>query len=141
MPSPFHTARWTTRTVPPAPVQTVHRLLIVDDYRPGAEALAASLLLAGYDAQCVLEGPAALRVVAAWWPDIVVLDINMPGMDGYAVAREIRQNAQTQHIIIVAFTALDEMTARPEGLAAGFDAYCQKGAAPEPMLRLLESLT
>lgn len=141
MKSLLHVIRWTARTVQHAPALAGYRLLVVDDYRPGAEALTAALLLAGYDAQCVVDGPAALLAVAARMPDIVVLDINMPDMDGYAVARRIRHDVTTQHVVIVAFTAQDESAVRVNGKAAGFDAYCQKGAAPGPLLRLLEQIT
>ncbi|TKC91661.1 response regulator [Trinickia terrae] len=141
MKSLLRAIRWTARTVQHAPPRACHRLLVVDDYRPGAEALTAALSLAGYDAQCVLDGSAVLQTVAARMPDIVILDVNMPGMDGYAVARLLRQDVTTQHLVIVAFTAQDESTVRTNGVAAGFDAYCQKGAAPEPLLRLLEEIT
>lgn len=106
----------------------------------GAESLTTVLSLAGYDAQCVLDGSAALLAVAAQMPDIVVLDINMPGMDGYTVARILRHDVTAQHLVIVAFTAQDERTVRSDGVAAGFDAYCQKGAAPGPLLQLLEQI-
>lgn len=134
------TTRWTARTVQHAATHTNRRLLAVDDYRPGAESLTTVLSLAGYDAQCVLDGSAALLAVAAQMPDIVVLDINMPGMDGYTVARILRHDVTAQHLVIVAFTAQDERTVRSDGVASGFDAYCQKGAAPGPLLRLLEQI-
>lgn len=124
----------------PPPNDSVRRVLVVDDYRPGAEAVPASLTAAGYAVRFVLDGPAALHTVRAWIPQFVLLDINMPGMDGYAVARRLREEVLTQHTVIVAFTALDEPTARLSGIDSGFDAYCQKGAAPGPLLRLLEML-
>ncbi len=84
------------------------------------------------------DGPSALNMIGAWGPDIAVLDINMPLMDGYALARHFRQNTATEHTVLIAFTALDELVARPAGVASGFDAYCQKGGAPDRLLRLLE---
>jgi two-component system OmpR family response regulator len=112
----------------------------VDVYRPGGEAITAALTASGYDAHFVMGGPAALRTVVDWVPDIALLDINMPDMDGCAVARRLRQDTLSQHTIIVAITALDEAMARPDGVAPGFDAYCQKGAAPGPLLQLLTTL-
>lgn len=141
MPLHSHSARWTARTLPAQHVGASRRLLVVDDYRLGAEAVAASLSLIGYDARFVLDGQAALQTVAVWVPDIVVLDINMPGMDGFRVARQLRQDIQAQGIVIVAFTAQDELVVRTEGLASGFDAYCQKGAALVPLVRLLELIS
>jgi two-component system, OmpR family, response regulator len=133
--------RWTEQTVRHSPANGAYRLLVVDDYRPGAEALTAALLLAGYDARYVPDGATALQTVAAQMPDIVVLDINMPDMDGYAVARRLRRDIKAEHVVIVAFTAQDEPTVRSDGLEAGFDAYCQKGEAPGQLLQLLEELT
>lgn len=66
------------------------RVLVVDDCRPAAEAVSASLAVAGYDVRFVLDGLAALETVSAWVPEIALLDLNMPGMDGYAVARRLR---------------------------------------------------
>jgi len=139
MPSHLKTARWTVRNFP-RPNDCVSRVLVVDDYRPGAEAVSASLTVAGYEVRLVLDGVAALQTVRSWLPHIALLDINMPGMDGYAVARRLRGEVLTQHTIIVAFTALDEPTARLSGMDSGFDAYCQKDAAPGHLLRLLERL-
>ena len=116
------------------------RLLVVDDHKPGAEAITASLSLSGYEAQFVLSGLAVIHVITGWTPDIAILDINMPGMDGFEVARQLRRHRQTQHIVIVAFTAQDELTVRANGIAAGFDGYCQKGAAPDSLLHLLRQV-
>ncbi|SAK56996.1 response regulator receiver protein [Caballeronia temeraria] len=88
----------------------------------------------------MLDGASALNMIATWVPDIAVLDINMPQMDGYTLARHLRQNTATGHTVLIAFTALDESVARPAGVASGFDAYCQKGGAPDPLLRLLEKI-
>ena len=87
-----------------------------------------------------LDGPSALNMVAAWVPDVAVLDINMPQMDGYALARRLRHNIATRDTILIAFTALDESVAGPAGVVSGFDAYCQKGGGPDPLLRLLEKI-
>ncbi|MGT2471846.1 response regulator [Paraburkholderia terrae] len=135
-----HAARWTPRTLPRKRPHRPRRLLVVDDEQAGAEAIVESLSLSGYDAQFVLSGQAAVRALDAWTPEIALLDINMPGMDGFAVARQLRQDGRTQHIAIVAFTAQDELAIRAEGIAAGFDGYCQKGAAPESLLRLLKQI-
>ncbi len=64
----------------------------------------------------------------------------MPGMDGYAVAQLLRHDVTTQDLVIVAFSAQDESTVPSKAVAGGFDAYCQKGAAPGPLLWLLERI-
>jgi CheY-like chemotaxis protein len=132
--------RWTPRTRPPQPATRRRRLLVVDDHLPSAEAISAALSIAGYDVQFIQGGHAVISVVRAWIPEIAVLDINMPEIDGFAVARELRKHEPTHAILIVAFTAHDESTIRAEGIAAGFDAYCQKGCAPESPLHLLEEI-
>jgi len=85
-------------------------------------------------------GGAVIHAINGWTPDIAVLDINMPDMDGFAVARQLRQHGQTWHIAIVAFTAQDEFAIRANGIAAGFDGYCQKGAGPDSLLYLLRQI-
>ncbi|HEX7913184.1 MAG TPA: response regulator [Paraburkholderia sp.] len=132
------TARWTPRTLPQQ--NRRRRLLVVDDCMPGAEAIVASLCVSGYDAHFVISGQAVICVLNAWIPEIAVVDINMPGMDGFAVARQLRQDRRMETIAIVAFTAQDESAIRAEGIAAGFDGYCQKGSAPDSLLRLLEQI-
>ncbi|SAK73909.1 response regulator [Caballeronia pedi] len=134
------TSRWTTRTVTAAPASDV-RLLVVDDYQAGAEAITAVLLVEGYDARCVLSGHAALELSAAWIPDIALLDINMPEMDGFALARQLRQSRKTQHVALVAFTSQDERITHDRGVAAGFDAYCQKSGTTDALLHLLARMT
>lgn len=114
------------------------RLLVVDDHKPSAEAITASRCISGYDAQFVLSGQAVIEALDAWTPEIAVLDINMPGMDGFAVAHKLRQDRRTRHIAIVALTAQDEVAVRADGIDAGFDGGCQKGSAPDSLLRLLQ---
>ena len=116
------------------------RLLVVDDYRDGAEAISVFLSLSGYDTQYVLSGPEVPGAVTAHLPEIALLDINMPGMDGFAVARQLRQDWRTRHIVIVAFTAQDEPAIRKDGIAAGFDGYCQKGGTPDSLLHLFNQM-
>ncbi|MPW10974.1 response regulator [Paraburkholderia sp. CNPSo 3155] len=133
------TARWTSRTVlrhgnvPP-------RLLVIDDDEKGAEAIAAVLAASGYETRFAVGVRAALAAIAAWMPAIALLDINMPGTDGFGLARQLRRDGRTQHLVLLAFTAYDEITVRANGIAAGFDGYCQKGAAPDLLLNLLRQI-
>jgi CheY-like chemotaxis protein len=90
------------------------------------EAITASRSLSGYEAQFVLSGMGVIPAINGWTPDIAILDINMPGMDGFAVARQLRQHERSQHIVIVAFTAQYESAIQADGIAAGFD-----GVVPE----------
>jgi two-component system, OmpR family, response regulator len=133
----FHTARWTLRTLSKRQVNRPPRLLIIDDDGKGAEATAASLSSSGYETRFAVGSLAALVVIAAWMPEIALLDINMPDMDGFALARELRGDARTQQIVLLALTANDERAVRENGIASGFDGYCQKGNAPDSLLGLL----
>lgn len=116
------------------------RLLVVDDYQDSAEAISMFLSMTGYDAQYVLSGLQVLGAISACTPEIAVLDINMPRMDGFAVAQLLRKDWRTQQIVIIAFSAQDEPAIRKDGIAAGFDGYCQKGAAPDSLVRLLNRM-
>lgn len=140
MPTFVTSARWSLRRLPANPAPRRRRLLVVDDERAGGEATAASLATAGYDAHFAADGATALQMAATWRPDIAVLDINMPVMDGYKLAQRLTHDALTQQTLLVAFTALDEPVARSSGIASRFDAYCQKGGCPGVLLTLLRSL-
>ncbi|MGF6978144.1 two-component system OmpR family response regulator [Paraburkholderia sp. JPY465] len=134
------TARWTLRTLPQRQGNEPPRLLVIDDDGKGAEAIAAALSASGYGARFAVGVPAALTAMAAWMPEIALLDINVPGTDGFGLARELRHDARTQHLVLLAFTAYDEITVRAKGIAAGFDGYVQKGAAPDLLLKLLRQI-
>ncbi|WP_238537892.1 response regulator [Paraburkholderia atlantica] len=114
---------------------------MIDDDEKGAEAIAALLSASRYGARLAVGVPAALAAMAAWMPEIALLDINMPGTDGFGFARQLRRDASTQHLVLLAFTAYDEVTVRANGIAAGFDGYCQKGAAPDLLLSLSDKCT
>jgi CheY-like chemotaxis protein len=117
------------------------RLLVVDDHRDGAEAISIFLTLSGYDTQYVLGGPEVLGALTVSVPEIAVLDINTAGMDGFAVARLLRQDWRTRHILMLAFTSQDESAVRKDSIASCFDGYCQKGGAPESLLHLFDQMS
>ena len=99
------------------------------------------LLLTGdYNPQFVLSGRDALTAVTARIPEIALVDIDMPDLDGFAVTRLLRHDVRTQHTVIVAFTARAESEIRSHAVVAGFDAYCRKGQTPESVLDLLRRL-
>ncbi|VXB59222.1 conserved hypothetical protein [Burkholderia sp. 8Y] len=104
--------------------------MVVDDYEPGAEALTAAFATDGFDARCVYSALAALQLMETWVPDIAVLDINMPEINGFPLAVLLRQRPSTSKIGIIAFTALDQSVVRAGNVEGSFDAYCQKAGAP-----------
>ena len=116
------------------------RILIVDDEASQRSGLAAMVTAWGMTAVTAADGREALDKLSETDVDVIVTDLNMPGMDGFAVARQLRQDEQTRNIVIVAFTAQDEDIIHVQAIAAGFDGYCQKGPPLDSLLRLLEQI-
>jgi two-component system OmpR family response regulator len=117
------------------------RVLVVDDNPGAAEALAAYLSLEGVEARTANGCSEALRCVKDWVPDVVVLDIMMPGRDGFETAQALRSYLPTPNLGIVAFTSLDDDHVRDKGKARhNFDGYCRKGTAPVALLALMQKL-
>ncbi|MBC8640823.1 response regulator [Caballeronia sp. EK] len=116
-------------------------MLVVDDNRNSADALATYLGLVGFKVQTEYSGAAAISKARAWVPDVVLLDISMPEMDGFAVARNLRTDMRTSPPIIVALTAHDEKYVKDRATGPDFDAYCQKGLMLEPLVILLNELS
>jgi len=100
------------------------RILIVDDEPAVREALQRSLAFEGYDTQVAVDGADALEKATAYRPDLVVLDIQMPRMDGLTAARRIRGAGDTTPILML--TARDTVGDRVTGLDAGADDYLVK---------------
>ena len=101
-------------------------ILIVDDDRGGREALEALLLTQGYTLVLAASGAEALRKLSEVTLDLVLLDIMMPGMDGYEVCRRIRNNPAIADIPVLILTALNDYRSRLAGFEAGADDYITK---------------
>ncbi|MBK9711883.1 MAG: response regulator [Kouleothrix sp.] len=101
-------------------------ILIVDDEPAGRETLAALLRKDDYRLAFASDGPAALERAAALHPDVVLLDVMMPGLDGYQVCRQIRADPQLAEIPIIMVTALDGRESRLAGIDAGADDFLTK---------------
>jgi PAS domain S-box-containing protein len=102
------------------------RILIVDDNAEAADTLAELLSLYGHEVQAVHNGPAALETFATWRPHIMLLDIGMPGMDGYEVARRVRQQAGAEEVKLIALTGWGQEKDRKRAREAGFDHHLLK---------------
>lgn len=102
------------------------RILIVDDHEDNVELLRARLEHRGFECVTARDGVEALEAIAARAPDLVLLDLMMPRIDGFEVARRIKQNTSLPFIPIIVQTALDDVEHKVEGLAAGADDYITK---------------
>jgi signal transduction histidine kinase len=102
------------------------KILIVDDEKPIANMLQKALNSSGYEAEVVYRGEDALERVWTQPPDLILLDVMMPEMDGYEVCRVLKGDAKTAIIPIIMTTALSDRKERHEGMAAGADDYLTK---------------
>ena len=101
------------------------RILAVDDSQVNLIVL-EDLLSADYELRCADSGEEALGIACEFQPDIVLLDIQMPGLDGYETCRQLRQDTRLQHTKIILVSSMSEVTDRLEGYAAGADDYLSK---------------
>ncbi len=102
------------------------RILVVDDIEANVKLLEAKLTAEYYEVLTAMDGPTALAMAASEKPDIVLLDIMMPGMDGFDVCRRLKDDVATRHIPVVLVTALDGRGDRIAGLEAGADEFLTK---------------
>jgi two-component system cell cycle response regulator len=117
------------------------RVLVVDDVAANVRLLNAKLTAEYYDVLVASDGPTALTIAAQEQPDIVLLDVMMPGMDGYEVCRRLKDDPQTRHIPVVMITALDGREERVKGLDAGADEFLNKPIDDLLLFARVRSLT
>jgi len=112
------------------------RVLVVDDCPDSVLSLRLLLQSWGYEARDATDGPAALDVADSFQPDVVVLDIGLPGMDGYQVAKRLRKpNSETPFIVVHSGHCTDADMRR--SLKAGFIAHLPKPVDPEDIRKIL----
>jgi CheY-like chemotaxis protein/two-component sensor histidine kinase len=104
------------------------RILVVDDSRDGADSLALWLQVSGHEVQVCHDGIKALELAGNFQPDVVLLDIGLPGMDGYEVARQLRGQPKTEAALIVALTGYGQEEDMRRSREAGFDHHIVKPA-------------
>jgi CheY-like chemotaxis protein len=109
------------------------RVLVVDDYADTAKTLASLLRLMGHDTRATTNGAEAIRVAQEFLPDVAVIDLMMPGIDGHAVARAIRGTSGLEYALLVAVTGFGPGDKRrtPEG---DFDLFLLKPVKVEDLL-------
>jgi len=118
--------------IPTGPV----RVLVADDNRDAADSLQRILVLYGHEVRVAYDGVSAMRIGREFRPRVAVLDIGMPGTDGYAVAREIRKH-QGREVTIVALTGWGQDADRRRAIEAGFDHHLVKPVDPDALNQLL----
>jgi len=115
------------------------RILVVDDNHDAAEATKVLLELGGHEVKMVSDGSEALASAPVFAPDVVLLDIGLPMMDGYQVARRLREVAQTRASCLIALTGYGQPADRGRAMEAGFDHHLTKPADPDALLALVDA--
>jgi PAS domain S-box-containing protein len=117
------------------------RVLVVDDNADSAQSLGLLLQLKGHEVIIVNDGPSALEAAVRHRPDLVILDIGMPGMDGYEVARRLRSVRSHEKVSIVALTGYGQHADRTKSAEAGLDAHLVKPLEPSALEAVIASLS
>lgn len=134
-----------TKPSSPAPVMfdkraPKHRILVVDDNVDAAESLALLLRMKGQEVRVAFDGPGAITAAHDFSPEAVFLDIGMPGMDGYEVARRLRHELRASSVVLLALTGWGQQEDKRRAAEAGFDHHLTKPVEPSALENLLASI-
>ena len=124
----------------PEMVRGAGRILIVDDNHDAAETLASLLGAAGYEIVTHADGHAAMAALDGFAADLAILDIGLPGMDGYELARRMRAHARGGDLRLVALTGYGQERDRARALSADFDEHMVKPVAPDRLFEVVQQL-
>ncbi|TDN70238.1 ATP-binding protein [Paraburkholderia sp. BL10I2N1] len=116
------------------------QILIVDDNRDAADSLALILRMHDYEVRTADDGPGGIRVAAAWSPEVILLDIGLPGMNGHDVAKEFKALPQTQHAVLIAMTGFASAEDISKSAEAGFSRHLVKPVDPDMLIDLLRDM-
>jgi DNA-binding response OmpR family regulator len=117
-----------------------HRVLLVDDNVDSTEPLSMLLQAKGHDTRVANEGETAIRIAAEFLPNLVLLDLGLPQMDGYEVARRLREQPNGKTVILVALTGWTGRDVRAKAADAGFDYHLVKPVNWEELERIVDSV-
>jgi two-component system, sensor histidine kinase len=112
-------------------------VLVVEDNPDGAESLRVLLNLCGFDVRVAYTGGAGVILARRWRPHVVVCDIGLPDLDGFGVARALRQDPATAGARLIALTAYGDDVTRRRASESGFDDFLVKPADPQELMDLL----
>jgi len=118
----------------------MHRILIVEDEPDVADLVAFNLQRAGYETLVAHDGIKGLEMALRETPDLVVLDLMLPGRDGYAVFKDLRRDSRTSRTPVIMLTARAQTEDRIQGLEAGADDYLTKPFSPKELLLRVQSI-
>jgi signal transduction histidine kinase/ActR/RegA family two-component response regulator len=119
------------------PVQNTCRVLLIEDNEDSRQTLSSILVLRGYHVHEAADGTAGVRIALAEQPDVAVVDIGLPGIDGYEVARQLRGADGARRIGLIALTGYGQAEDKERALSAGFDLHLTK---PVEAQRLIEAI-
>jgi CheY-like chemotaxis protein/two-component sensor histidine kinase len=135
----LRTERDGARDETPAQAPVRRRVLIADDNRDAADSLAMLLRIEGHEVKVVHDGAEALEALKSMRPEVALLDIGMPKMNGYDVARRIREDSLGRAVTLVAVTGWGQDGDKARALAVGFNYHFTKPVEPERLCELLRS--
>lgn len=113
------------------------RILVVDDDRDAADALVRLLNTFHFEAKAVYDGSQAIEQAAAFLPDMALIDIGMPDLNGYETVAQIRQQRGSEHVILVAVTGWTREEDKKRAYECGFDLHVSKPMSAETLKELL----
>ncbi|WP_175107507.1 response regulator [Pararobbsia alpina] len=116
------------------------KVLVVDDNGDAADAMQMLLSHFGHDASAAHSGPAALALLAQGTPRAIIIDLRTPGMDGFELARCIRERASLRSVVLIALSGYGQLDDIKRSREAGFEHHLIKPADPAALLALLDSL-
>jgi two-component system OmpR family response regulator len=116
-------------------------ILVADDNVDSADYLARMLKIAGHELHVAYDGPTALAVAKSFQPKVVLLDIGIPGLTGYEVARRLKETPETKNATLVAITGWGQPEDQQRSREAGFDYHLLKSVRPETLQHLLASIS
>ena len=113
------------------------RVVVVDDDRDGAATLAAVLEFEGYEVRTEHDGLHALPTIQQWHPNCVLLDIDLPGLDGFDIARRLRRESDNEDMVLIATTGWSRPVDRETAAVCGIDHFLAKPVDMRALLALL----
>jgi CheY-like chemotaxis protein len=112
----------------------------VDDHRDSADSLSRMLGLHGHRVTTAYDGPGALVAATESWPDVAVLDLGMPGMDGHELARRLRAQPRGEEVVLIALTGWEGEEYRRLSGEAGFDRFLVKPVSLDALIAAVEGV-